>query len=65
MVGVTLQTILSTADWSSARTFKKFYCRKESPRRIQSGQDYSMSILNVSASNSLCDMEPEPSDMQS
>ena len=34
MAGVTLQTILSTADWSSAGTFKKFYCRKES--RVQS-----------------------------
>ena len=65
MSGVTLQTILQTADWSSAGTFKKFYCRKESPDRVQSGQDYSTAILHVSASNSRCDMEPEPSDMQS
>ena len=62
MDGVTLQTILSTADCSSAGTFKKFYCRKES--RVQSRQEYSTAVLNTSTSNSRCDMEPEPSDMQ-
>ena len=65
MSGVTLQTILHTADWSSAGTFKKFYYRREGPGRVQSRQDYSTAILHVPASNSRCDMESEPSNMQS
>ena len=65
MSGVTLQSILHTADWSSAGTFKKFYCRKEDTGRVWSGQAYSSAVLQVATSNSHCDMEPEPSEMQS
>ena len=60
LAGVTTQQILSTADWSIAKVFKKFYFRDgqvQSPR-----QGFDLSVLT--ASKSRCDTEPEPSDMQ-
>ena len=65
MSGVTLQAILHTADWSSAGTFKRFYCRIEDSGGVQSGQAFSSAVLQVATSNSRCDMEPEPYEMQS
>ena len=60
LAGVTTQQILSTADWSTANVFKKFYFRD---RQVQSPrQGFNLSVL--SASKSRCDKEPEPSDMQ-
>ncbi len=52
--GVTLQTILTTADWSSATTLKRFYCRDD-VAVVQSPLDYGTAVL--SASKSRCDME--------
>ena len=61
LAGVTTQQILSTADWSSANVFKKFYFRD---RQVQTPrQGFNLSAL--SASKSRCDKEPEPSEVQS
>ena len=61
LAGVTTQQILSTADWSTANVFKKFYFRD---RQVQSPhQDFDLSVW--SASKSHCDKEPEPSKVQS
>ena len=61
LAGVITQQILSTADWSTANVFKKFYFRD---RQVQSPcQGFDLSVL--SASKSRCDKEPEPSEVQS
>ena len=61
LAGVTTQQILTTADWSSATVFKQFYFRNG---QIQTPcQCFDLSILSTSKSR--CDMEPEPSEVQS
>ena len=66
MSGVTMKNILDTADWAAARTFQRFYLRVEDrmiEQEVQPHLDYATAIL--AASNSCCDMEPEPSEVQS
>ena len=58
LAGVTTQQILSTADWSTANVFKKFYFRD---RQVQSPcQGFNLSVLSASKSR---DKEPKASDM--
>ena len=60
--GVTAADILKAADWSSARTFQKFYLRptKESDDKSSFGRAV---LSSVKASNLHVDIETEPSEM--
>ena len=61
MAGITTQQILITADWSTASTFRHFYLRDKEVQSPRQGFD----VPSLLASNSRCDMEPEPSEVQS
>ena len=61
MSGVSMHQILETADWSSAKTFKQFYWRRDFIQSPRQG----FSIHSLSASKSRCDIDPEPSEVQS
>lgn len=66
--GVTLNNILDTDDGTSAGTFRIFYLRLPIEKQlidqeVQSHQDYTTAVL--SSSKLHCDMEPEPSNVQS
>ena len=64
MAGLTTKQILSTADWSSADTFKTFYLREADTSVRAPRQGFDVDTL-LKASKSRCDMEPEPNDIQS
>ena len=55
---------MDTADWSSVGTFRKFYLGGRDGDRVQSAQSFTTAVLQT-ASNSHCDIEPEPSNVQS
>ena len=57
--GVTTLDILQAADWSSERTFEKFYHRP-----TQDKSSYAKAVLSsAKASNLHVDIETEPSEM--
>lgn len=44
--GVSLNTIMKTANWSSAKTFKKFYCKELQTKEVKN-RKFSNAVLSV------------------